>query len=1034
MFLANISVKRPVFTTIILAVFILFGGLAFNKMNFNHMPEVEVPYVTVTTIYPGAGPKETETLITKKIEDAVSTISEIKKIESYNMDGIAITILEFNLSKDVNVANQEVKDKIDQIVNQLPSDAKKPIVQKIDLKALPIMDIVLSGNNIDSRELYHIASNQLKDRFSQIKGVADVKVSGGQEREIQVQFNNRMIFENYISLPQMLGILGTQNIDLPSGTFNIQKQEYSVRTKGRFQSVDEIRDLQVPTPFGNKRLGQIAKVVDGGKKIKQRIIFFDEATGVSDSNAVRMSIIKSADGNEVIVADAVRKMLPEIKSELPDGLQLKIVSDNSIYTKSSVNDTLNNIIIGILLTSLILFVFLFNIRSTIIVAVSMPASIISTFLLFQWADMSLNVMSLMGISVSVGVLVSNSVVVIENIFRHKKLGNTRQEAAIKGTSEVAVAVIAATLTNVVVFLPIATMSSMVGRFMRELALAAAFSTLFSLLFSFTLTPMLASLMIRKDGKVGKLAKMMDDFFLSLDNYYRKLLAFSLKNKLVSLVVIGVAFILFTISVVYYGPKIGFDMIPQADNGQIQITVELPQEYNLEETGRVLATMERKIKSYPGITNIITNLGKTTDINLGSNFARMDVNLVPVKEREHKLNYYISHFVRDFSDVPNARLITVDFKSFASKNGTPVQFFLLGQNLDTLNTLKNQVMAKIKDVPGLINLDQSSRQGKPEITIIPKRNMLAETGITVQEIALTLRAGLEGIAATKYFDKGDEYDISVMMDPNSVDSPKKVGDIVLPSRRGTMYRVSQLADIKFTKSYSKILHRDKFPAIMFTGSPAPGVPLGNVTNEIDKRIAEIHLPTGYKVVWGGTAKMMTDMAKDMTFAFILAMILTYMLLAAILESFIQPIFILLTVPLAIIGVLASLYYMHISFAITSLLAIIMLIGIVVNNAILMLDYTNQLVREKSYDVKEALIEACPTKFKPIAMSTIAIILGMLPLAIGIGSAGVEMRQPLGVVSIGGLLVSTILTLFVVPAFYYIFEERKQKKRIAKEVNG
>ena len=1024
MFLAKISVERPVLTTVTLLLLIIFGALAFKKLNLNHMPEVEVPYVTVTTVYPGAGPKEIETLITKKIEDAVSTISEIEKIESYNLDGAAITILEFKLTKDVNVANQEVKDKVDQIINQLPSDAKKPIVQKIDISAFPIMDLILSGNNVDPRELRHLAATKLKDRFSQIAGVADVKITGGEEREIRIALDNKTVYENFISLPQMLGILGAQNIDLPSGTFKISDLEYSVREKGKFRSIEEIRDLQVPTPFGNKRLGQIASVKDTSKEVRQRTISFDAETGISDSSAVRLSIIKATDGNEVRVSDAVRKILPEIQASLPEGLSLKIVSDKSDYTRASVNDTTTNILLGIILTSIILYLFLFNIRSTLIVALSMPASIIATFLLFDWFDMSLNIMSLMGISVSVGVLVSNSVVVIENIFRHKYLGNAPKEAALKGTTEVAVAVLAATLTNVIVFLPIANMQSMVGRFLKELALAATFSTLFSLFFSFTLTPMLASLMIRKDAAIGRLTKKMDEFYRSWDEFYRRVLRLSLKNKFISIAIILFAFILFVLSVVIYAPKIGFDMIPNADNGEIQITVELPPEYNIRETGRVLKTMEDKIKNYPGVVNIITELGKTNDMNTGTNLARMDVNLVPASERDKKLDYYISSFVKDFSDIPNARLVTVDYKSFTAKNGAPIQFFLMGQDMETLEKLKDTVLAKIHDVPGLINLDQSSRAGKPEVTVIPNRNMLAETGITAQEIALTLRAALEGITASKYFEKGDEYDIVLTMNDESVNTPEKIGNISIPSRRGVMYRISQLATLKFTKGYSKLLHRDKYLAIQFTGAPAPGVPLGNVTDEIGKRLKTIQLPAGYKIKWGGMVTMMHDMVSDMRFAFILAMILTYLLLAAILESFVQPIFILLTVPLAIIGVLASLYYTNISFAITSLMAIIMLIGIVVNNAILMLDYTNQLVRSKGMKVKDALIEACPTKLKPIIMSTLAIILGMLPLAIGIGSAGVEMRQPLGVVSVGGLLVSTILTLFVIPAFYYLFEGRKE----------
>ena len=1025
MFLAKLSVDRPVFTTVLLTVFILFGGLAFNKLNLNHLPKVEIPYVTVTTVYPGAGPKETETLITKKVEDAVSTISQIKKIESYNLDGAAITLLEFELSKNVDVANQEVKDKVDQILNELPSDAKKPIIQKIDINALPIMDIVLSGDK-DPRELYHLASNDLKDRFSQITGVADVKITGGQEREIRVALSNKVVYKDFISFPQLLGILSSQNIDLPSGTFKIFDQEYSARVKGKFQNIDELRKLEIPTRFGQKMLGQIAHVDDSGKEIRRRAVFFDAGTGISDSNAVRLSIIKSSDGNEVDVSNAVRTSLPDIIKALPKGLSLKIVSDNSIFTKASVDDTMTNIILGIILTSIILFIFLFNIRSTIIVALSMPASIISTFLLFQWFDMSLNVMSLMGISVSVGVLVSNSVVVLENIFRHKGMGNTAKDAALKGTTEVSVAVIAATLTNVVVFLPIANMSTMVGMFMKELALAAAFSTLFSLLFSFTLTPMLASLMIKEGGTSGKFTKKVDDFFSMWDSFYRKILAKSLKNKTTSIGIIVISFVLFILSVIYYGPKIGFDMMPQSDNGQVQITVELPQEYNLRETGKVLKSMENKIKGYPGITSIITELGKITDVNTGTNVARMDVNLVLANQRERKLNFYISSFVKEFSDIPNARLITVDYKSFSSRNGSPVQFFVMGQDLEVLNRLKDEIFTKIHDIPGLINLDQSSREGKPEITIIPKRKMLSQTGITAQEIALTARAALEGITASKYLEKGEEYDITVTMNDASVDSPEKIGRIAIPSRNGTMYRISQLADVRFTKSYSKILHRDKYVAVQFTGSPAPGVPLGNITKEIQKRLESVNFPPGYKIKWAGTAEMMKAMIADMSFAFMLAMVLTYLLLSAILESFVQPIFILLTVPLAIIGVLASLYYTGISFAITSMMAIIMLIGIVVNNAILMLDYTNQLVREQGLNAKKALIEACPTKLKPIVMSTLAIILGMLPLAIGIGSSGVEMRQPLGVVSVGGLLVSTVLTLFVIPAFYYIFEDRKQKR--------
>ncbi len=1023
MFLVKLSLERPVLTTVAILVFIIFGGLAYFGLNLNQMPDVEIPFVTVSTVYPGAGPKEVENLITKRIEDAVSTISGIKRIESYCLDGVGITLLEFRLDKDVNVANQEVKDKVETILNQLPDEAKKPIIQKFDFSAFPIIDLVLNGP-VGPRELYELADKKIKDRLSQISGVANVNITGGQKREIRVVMDDKVIYENKISLPQMLQLLGAQNLDIPGGYFQNTEEEYSVRFKGQFSSVDEIRNLLVHTPYGNKRLSQIADVQDSGKDIRLRSIYFDAGTKIRDENVVRLSIIKSTDGNVVKVADAVKAILPELQASLPDGIKLTMVNDKSEFTRSTVDDTMSNIILGVIFTSIVLFLFLGDIRSTLIVALSMPASIIATFWALQLFDLTLNIMTLMGLSVSVGVLVANSVVVLENIFRHKNLGLDSKESALTGTTEIAVAVIAATATNLVVFLPIANMSSIVGRFLRELALAASFATIFSLLFSFTLTPMLANLMIGKKEKEGKFKIKLNEFYAKWDSFYSKLLEKALKNKFVAFLIVAGSFLLLVLSVIVYGPNLGFDFIPHSDDGRISITAELPQEYNMKETAKTLKQIEDRIKKHKEVVHILTDLGKIDNLNTGTNMARMEVKLVDQSERDLKLQDMINIFVAELADIPNVK-ITVDYGSKQGQQGAPIQFFVLGQNLNKLEELKNTIFEKIKDVPGLINLDQSSRKGKPEITIIPKRVKLAQTGITAQEIALTVRAAIEGMQTSKYREAGNEYDITITLNENSVNSPEKIASIPIVARNGVVYRIAQLADVKFTKGFSKILHRDKYAAIQFTGSPTPGTPLGDVTSEIDRRLKEINLPQGYKIKWTGNVEMMNEMLADFAFAFILAMVLTYMLLAAILESFIQPFFILLTVPLALIGVLASLFYTNIPFAITSLMAIVMLIGIVVNNAILMLDYTNQLVREKGMKIRDALIRACPTKLKPIIMSTLAIILGMLPMAIGIGAAGKEMRMPLGVVSVGGLIVSTVLTLFVVPAFYYLVsKERRQ----------
>lgn len=404
-------------------------------------------------------------------------------------------------------------------------------------------------------------------------------------------------------------------------------------------------------------------------------------------------------------------------------------------------------------------------------------------------------------------------------------------------------------------------------------------------------------------------------------------------------------------------------------------------------------------------------------------ARMDVQLVDVKERKIKLKDMINILVKELANVPNAR-ITVDYGSGSGMEGAPIQFYLQGYDLAKLEEIKTEIIAKIKTTPGLINFDNSSRAGKPEITVYPKREMLSEAGLTAQEIAITLRSAIEGMESSKYRELGNEYDITVTMSDESVNTPEKIGNIPIVSQNGVVYKLSQLAELKFTQGYTKILHSDKYTAILFTGSPAADVPLGNVTNEIDKRLKEIKLPIGYKTTWGGNTRMMNEMVLDMMFAFVLAMLLTYMLLAAMLESFVQPVFILITMPLAMIGVFASLYYTGISFGITSLMAIVMLVGIVVNNAILMLDYANQLVREGGMGLREALIEACPTKLRPVIMSTLALILGMLPMALGIGDAGKEMRTPMGVVSVGGLIAATILTLWVIPAITYSFTRKKK----------
>lgn len=1029
MFLAKISINKPVMATVMVLVLLIFGFLGYMKMNLNQVPEIEIPYISIFTIYPGAGPKEIETQVSKKIEDAVAMVSGIKNMTSYSVDGASILIIEFRLGKNVDIAYQEVKSKVDEILNQLPDDAELPIVQKIDLQAFPIFDMVLSGKGLDSRDLYEIADKQLRDRFSQIQGVAKVDLIGGQKREIHVIFDKKTVFENSLSLPMLLQLFGAQNFDLPGGYFKIDNQEYTVRLKGTFDDLETIRNTEIPTPFGRKKIAQLARVVDTGKKIREKATYFNNVTKEKSDDVVRISIVKSSEGNEVVVADQIYKELPEIRSSLPQGVELQIVNDKSVFTRSTVDDTLSNVLLGVLFTSIVLLIFLHDIRSTIIVALSMPTSIISTFMLFQWFDMSLNMMSLMGISVSVGVLVSNSVVVLENIFRHKQLGKLKKESAYKGTTEVTVAVIAATLTNVVVFIPLANIESIVGEFLKELALAAAFSTILSLFMSFTLTPMLSSLILPSQLKTGAIGRFIEGIMRWLEDVYRFVLKGALYNKWISLIIVLSSFVLLVFVFGFYGTRIGGGFLPIVDDGRIRIDVELPEGYNLDATANVFENIQGIISQHKEIIQMVSKIGKTDEINVGTNLGRMEVYLCDANDRNIHIIDFIAMLIKELADIPNAK-IKVDVLKGMGGGEEVVTFYLMGQDLAEMEKIKDKVIERVKDTPGLVNFDNSSRAGKPEITLEPKRDMLAQTGLTAMDLAITLRTSIEGIKSSVYRELGEEYDIILMLEESNVLSPEDVGNIPVVSQYGGTYRLSELADLKFTMGYTKILHKEKFKAIMFTGSNAPDKPLGNLIQDIDKIIEELktELPPGYRLKWSGSSEMQQEMMLDMMFAFLLAIILTYLLLAAILESFWQPVIILSTLPLALIGVFIIMYYTNTEYNISSLMGIIMLIGIVVNNAILILDYANQMIREENMHPKEALLQAGPIKLKAITMSTIAIILGMLPLAMGIGDAGKEFRIPLGVVSIGGLLASTALTFIVVPAFYYITSRTKVKSKI------
>ncbi|MBN2460528.1 MAG: efflux RND transporter permease subunit, partial [Candidatus Cloacimonetes bacterium] len=730
-----------------------------------------------------------------------------------------------------------------------------------------------------------------------------------------------------------------------------------------------------------------------------------------------------SEGNPVDIARTVLKQLPEIRAGLPQGTDLVIINDDSRFIKSSVEDTLSNVFLGILFTGLVLLFFLHDLRSTLIVAVAMPTSIISTFLALQLADFSINILTLMGLSTSVGILVTNSVVVLENIFRHKEFGHGRRESANIGTTEIAVAVIASTLTNIVVFVPLAMMQTIAGQFLKEFALTVAFATIFSLLISFTITPMLASLILPETKKKHPWGDKLERMFRNWEKTYRDTLEKVIHDRKSSVFMVAAAIMLFLVVMILFAPRLGFEFLPDMDEGNISIYYELPEGYNLQETAAVYEEIEVRLSRFKEISHLLVRLGTQGWTDEAPNLAVINIKLVDANRRKYSSDEMTNFFIQELSTLPNAKF-KVSVGSSMGGGGGDIEFYLMGQDIDELNRLTQQIIEKGKKVPGLINFDSNSRPGKPEISLIPRREQLASAGISVYELAMTLRASLEGLIATQYRERGNEYDIRVSLTGGSVDTPEEVKNIPVITPVGA-YRMSQLADVEYTSGSTKIVHRDKYKSIQFSGDIALGYVQSQIMNDLQIIQDAMVLPPGYKFQWAGNSEMMQENNREMGKAFLIAILLTYMLLAAILESFTKPVLILLTLPLAMIGVILALYISGKPFGMISMMGVIMLLGIVVNAAILLLDYTQQL-REKGMNTRKALLEACPTKLKPIIMSSIAIIMGMLPMALGLGTSGSEIRQPLGIVSIGGLVVSTFLTLYVIPALYFLTTREKVKQ--------
>ncbi|MBN1505051.1 MAG: efflux RND transporter permease subunit, partial [Candidatus Eisenbacteria bacterium] len=1023
MFLAQLSVRKPVLVTMLLLLFVVIGGFSYLRLPIDLMPKIDFPYVSVTTVYPGAGPEELETLVSKPIEDAVSATSGLKNIWSYSLEGVSIVLIEFTLETKVDVAAMDVKEKVDAIRSTLPEDVEAPTIGKFDFSAFPIMNLAVSSKR-PLRETYEIADKTIKLELAKIPGLAAIEVTGGRKREILVSVGKEKLKGYGLSIMDLVAAIASENLNIPGGHIVQDTREYGVRVEGEFDKVDEIRNVLVQRNGGPPlRLGDIASVEDTYEEVREMARFNGEET-------VGINLQKRSDANTVKAANEVYRAVERLKRILPPDVRIEIARDRSTFIKESVADVNSNIVWGILLTALVLFLFVHSWQGVVIAGVAMPMSVVSTYSFLYFSGYTINTMTLMGLGLCVGILVANALVVMENIYRYLDMGKSPAEAAEQGTSEIALAVLASTLTNVVVFVPIAFMRGIIGQFFKEFGLTVTFATFVSLIVSLTLTPMLASKMLKPKSAgpahfglrfLENLFQRGDAAYARFAHGYRTALEWALDRRWR---IVGIAVALFVISIAIV-PMIGSEFFGQADQGALTITLEMPVGANLDETLKAIEQVERVVRKFPEVEAVFSSVGTTqSDIGTGSgvNVGDVLVGLVDKGERNRSDKQLADAFRAALTEIPSAKLTVATASMMGGGGEKDIQIEVTGNETSALTDLANKVVAAVEETPGTVDVDTSWRLGKPEIKVKPNREKCADYGISTAAVASLTRSFLTGTVASRYREKDEEYDIRVKLAQADRSSVEKVGALLIKAGDNTI-PVAELATVSYDEGPTQIVRKNRQRMVTVSANIGRGT-LGGLVSQIRQKTDQLDLPAGYRIYFGGMAEVMEESFGSLFQALILAVVLTYMLLAAILESYVHPFTIMLTVPLGAVGVLLGLFVTGRTISIFSLMALIMLVGIVVNNAILMLDYANTL-RRKGYGVREALLEACPTRFRPIVMMNLAAIAAMMPLALGFGAIS-AFRTPMAIASIGGLFCSTIFTLFLIPCVYSLLDQWSHRR--------
>ncbi|MGY3717746.1 efflux RND transporter permease subunit [Sutcliffiella cohnii] len=1015
--IAKLSVLRPIAMSMVIVLMLILGGVSMRGMPVDLFPELTFPIVAVTTTYEGAGPEEIENLVSSPIENAMGTLPNVESVTSISRSGGSLVLVAFEWGTDMDFASLDMRERIDSVRDFLPAGANTPRVLRFNPSDLPIVQLAVTDPTGEMTKAKQLAEQEIVPVLNNVDGIASISVEGGAANEIRITLDPNKLNSYGVTLDQLQQIIASENLNLPGGALQDQNQNLPIRITGQYENIFDVKSLPIPTKNGVITLDELGEIIETLEPTTQ-------LSYLNGEPAVGISILKQSGSNTVTVANDIEKQIEEMKKILPEGVQIKSIFNQSDFIEQSIRAVATNMIVGSILAALVLFLFLRNVRSTLIIAFSIPISIVTTFIFMYFTGQTLNLLTLGGLALGIGMMVDNAIVILENIYRLRQSGLSLKDAAIKGAGEVGPAIVASTLTTVIVFLPIVFVDGLAAQLFKPLALVISFSLLASLFTALIIVPLFSSLLL----KVNKKQSNFEERFSTFTQWYRRVLQSALKHpkKTVSLVLF-----LFSISLIGI-PFLGKEFLPQQDQSFISMSARLPEGSALDATYAVMEDINEQLQMLDEIDSTFITVGGADNFSVRAgtqtNRANYSILLKPVNER-NRTDMQIADDIRQrLKNIPGADIsISSSDSGFSSH---PISLSITGPELNTLKGIADDVISIISEVDGVREPTSNYTEGNPEIVVQLDRTKASQYGIGSAQVAMAVSNATRGIVASQLARDGEELNIRLALEDTYTQSIEQLENLLITTPLGETIPLQAVASISRGQGPTQITRTNRLREITVNAHIVDR-DLGSIVDDIEKELRDrIYLPTNqYKISFGGQDEQMNDAFFKLGGALLLAIVLVYMVMAGQFESYFYPLIIMFSIPLTAIGIITGLLLTNQPIGVGSLVGMLILTGIVVNNAIVFVDYVN-ILKKQGLTTTEAILEAGPTRIRPIFMTALTTILGLIPLTIGIGE-GMEIQQPMAIVIVFGLSFATAITLIFIPVVYYLFDQWREKRRNAKD---